>query len=80
MEFSQFDREYSSKLTEIPGMGHIEPVQERLDANNRAGPGADASGVSTEPYGAVRVIFGLMTTHARAAPTTSATALMASGT
>lgn len=50
MEFSQFDREYSSKLTEIPGMGHIEPVQERVDANNRAGPGADASGVSTEPY------------------------------
>ena len=80
MEFSQFDREYSVKLTEIPGMGHIEPVQERVDANNRAGPGADASGVSTEPYGAVRVIFGLMTTHARAAPTTSATALMASGT
>ncbi|MES6220098.1 hypothetical protein U6L75_02105 [Cutibacterium acnes] len=68
MKFSQFGREYSVKLTELPGMGHIEPVQKRVDVNS---PGADASGVSTEPYGVVGVIFGLTTTHARTAPTTS---------
>ena len=49
-------------------MGHIEPVQKRVDANS---PGADASEVSTGPYGVVGVIFGLTTTHVRTAPTTS---------
>ena len=68
MKFSQFGREYSVKLTELPGMGHIEPVQKRVDANS---PGADASEVSTGPYGVVGVIFGLTTTHVRTAPTTS---------
>ncbi|GAE68001.1 hypothetical protein JCM18909_1106 [Cutibacterium acnes JCM 18909] len=34
MKFSQFGREYSVKLTELPGMGHIEPVQKRVDANS----------------------------------------------